>query len=88
MIKRVDLLENALDDVHKKCDIVIARLDAIRVKLPSNYAEQNLKDNPSWIRDNHKNFYFYNNLLSAYCFFFQYNLFNYKNTKSLININK
>ncbi|XP_050055561.1 polycystin-2-like [Aphis gossypii] len=47
LIKRVDLLENALDDVHKKCDIVIARLDAIRVKLPSNYAEQNLKDNPS-----------------------------------------
>ncbi|XP_060854268.1 polycystin-2 isoform X1 [Rhopalosiphum padi] len=47
LIKRVDLLENVLDDVHKKCDIVIARLDAIRVQLPSNYAEKNLKDNPS-----------------------------------------
>eukprot|EP00102_Acyrthosiphon_pisum_P011655 XP_008180466.2 PREDICTED: polycystin-2-like isoform X2 [Acyrthosiphon pisum] len=47
LIKRVDLLENALDDVHKKCDIVIARLDAIRVQLPPNYAEQKLQNNPA-----------------------------------------
>ncbi|XP_015378073.1 PREDICTED: uncharacterized protein LOC107172297 [Diuraphis noxia] len=47
LIKRVDLLENVLEDVHNKCDIVIARLDAIRVQLPPNYAEQNLQNNPT-----------------------------------------
>lgn len=82
MIKRVDLLENALDDVHKKCDIVIARLDAIRVKLPSNYAEQNLKDNPSWISNYYKNFYSLQQFIVSILFFFQYNLFNYNNKKS------
>lgn len=40
LIERVNLLENSLDEVHKKCDIVISRLDAIRVHLPPNYAEQ------------------------------------------------
>lgn len=36
---RVDTLEKALDEAHKKCDVIIARLSAIRVQLPSNYAE-------------------------------------------------
>jgi len=40
LVKRVDLLENSLDEVHKKCDVIIARLDAIRVHLPPNYAEE------------------------------------------------
>lgn len=39
LIKRVDLLENSMDEVHEKCDVVIARLDEIRVQLPPNYAE-------------------------------------------------
>lgn len=44
LVDRVNLLEKAMDEVHEKCDVVIARLDTIRVVLPSNYAEEHIED--------------------------------------------
>lgn len=40
LVDRVDVIESSFDEIHKKCDVIIARLDSFRVMLPPNYAEQ------------------------------------------------